>query len=1600
MTKRGRRGARHSRGLSQWWRKRVAVLGALLLAFSGILGAANVAIAALPGIAIDLLHNGQVAADGHEVETGQNVQLRVSYDAEQLAGGESIVVSLPSGIDLNGALPDNSAIESVTDHGNGTYTVLFKNPKPVGVTEGAFAFTFRAANESGEGGSRITWELGGETHGVTIVVKDREVTPGEPYSHWNGHNKGVNSSANLSDFVTMGVDNGDIVFTGLDSDIEDAVLTYTLTIDSKEARPAGYTVNDALSAGLSYGTGFQATLTTFDTDGVADAGTPIAFVPAVTGTSPQSFTGTLPALPQNSRVTITYTAAVTDTAALEALLRAKFNELGGAPGSFGISLSNTATFGGGDPRTASVYVGGNVAGVGVGDEQFAKLQSWNQQTLYIGDDGAVDDLDTMTYTLRANLSAWDGRNANFTLSRNVVIQDTLIDQAEWLDGEAGFLVVRPASGSGLQTLTQATTCTTADAFASDAYIGQWCLNGQTLLINVGKNNPASQTNIEIDVRAKLNTVTGLPTGWTPIQGATAYNWSNKATFYYRAGDATDRWSPGATIVDLPGSPGEGIKEDQTFNKTSQTDVVRVNPGQSAKIKYNFTIDIGRAELDITKSRIVDEVNPELFDLSDLSNVKVTGQYNYWRPLGESDFTKSVDGDGNLVVELSPSGINEVETGPSGTPQRLVVEVELTTVPLTGKETLEVYNKARLIGEAGDQIYWNEDETEATSYGDEAELRKRLIDPVTGEAAQEIEVPVKDGEFLNDEFIYSIEVIPRGNYGTAFPVQIFTRHDVLPENLTFLGFVDVDSQGVPSSTVKTETTVDLNGNIQALYDNGVVTIQQRQGTNLQTGQRIVVYFKVRATVPDGDLSNSIAGSTAVIKPVGDPSIDIEKWSDEGEEPEYSEGGTLTNDKFDGDFDAAPGKTLTAGATLPINFTISNDGHEDLVDVVVSDELTSGEGEIQDLVCTFPDESTGVSWAGPFKVGTQFDCTGTLPALEAGETHANLATVTGIGRVTREEVEDEDAWHGRVPEAGTEAPSMDIEKWSDEGEAPEYDASGALTNDKFDGDFDAAPGKTLTAGASLPINFTISNDGSEPLVDVVVSDELTGGVGAITGLVCTFPGGSTGTEWAGPFAVGTQFDCTGTLPALAAGNTHANLASVTAEGANSGVGVDDEDAWHGRVPEAPSIDIEKWSDEGEAPEYDASGALTNDKFDGDFDAAPGKTLTAGASLPINFTISNDGSEPLVDVVVSDELTGGVGAITGLVCTFPDASTGVSWAGPFAVGTQFDCTGTLPGLAAGAVHANLASVTAEGANSGVGVDDEDAWHGRVPEAPTPEPGDGPTTEPGDGPTTEPGDGPTTEPGDGPTTEPGDGPTTEPGDGPTTEPGDGPSTEPGDGPSTEPGDGPTSTPSDGSSDEPGDGPGTEPGDEPSNAPEDVPSIDIEKWSDEGSAPEYDESGALTNDGFDGDFDEEDGKQLVANTSQKINFTISNDGTEPLIDIVVSDKLTSGKGKIEGLVCTFPDRSTGTEWDGPLAVGAQFTCVGTLPALSAGDTHANTATVTAVGVDSGAGVDDADDWAAFVPSDGDLAATGGQLGTGLIALVVLLLGGGGALLAIRRRVS
>ena len=116
------------------------------------------------------------------------------------------------------------------------------------------------------------------------------------------------------------------------------------------------------------------------------------------------------------------------------------------------------------------------------------------------------------------------------------------------------------------------------------------------------------------------------------------------------------------------------------------------------------------------------------------------------------------------------------------------------------------------------------------------------------------------------------------------------------------------------------------------------------------------------------------------------------------------------------------------------------------------------------------------------------------------------------------------------------------------------------------------------------------------------------------------------------------------------------------------------------------------------------------DEDFDSAPGKQLVGTQAQAVRFRITNIGTEPLTQILVTDATSVGAG-VGPIDCNFSPVggpATGVT-GGPAVLPPTagFDCTATLPALGDSAAHADLATVTAVGAGSGIQVTDSDAWY-----------------------------------------------------------------------------------------------------------------------------------------------------------------------------------------------------------------------------------------------------------------------------------------------------
>jgi DNA-directed RNA polymerase II subunit RPB1 len=828
---------------------------ALLLAFASVVGMSLAASAATAGITSTILLNGAIYNGTPVVTEGDQITLRVQYN-DTVVPGATVVFDLGANVTVSGVPTGNTAIASVTQNGN-QVSVTFADPWPSDVNQGVFdlTLTVNPVDHSSEG--EVTWKIDGEENSIRVIVRD----DGDDFANvTEGYAKSV-SPNNLDSFVV--VQDGVV---SLRPTIAEQVLTYALNL-STPTPLAGFLIRDQLPEGLSYvEDSFAYTQTTWDAHGLNRATSdPESFVPVITGDAFEWTTN----LPGPSVTRVTYGAKVTDLDALTSALQAKYDALPGGIGTFETTLTNTAMFGeDGQTRTASVRVRGNVADPNPGPNlgaAFAKDTDWGSRNVETSEDGRLTPAADIVYTLKADLRGWDGTNPNKQLNRNVVISDVLPSQATWVSSAGDFI-----HADGGLVLTRAASCPEeALAFAEDAFVNQYCVDGQRLLINVGKD---AALNANISVRAQVETVVGLEqTGWTSVKGGVPYLLRNTADFFYRDGAPFGR-TRDVTVVVLPESE-EGINDPSIFTKTGAAEETTVNPGERVIVDYTFVVSAGKG-IDARTSRIVDLVDATVFDTSDLTTVAVSGSYD-GQELAATDFALSTDADGNLVIELAGSGKAIVTE--RGQDKEYRVAIKLTTRPFEGKETKEITNKAILFGADDDPDYWSDTDTEATSYGDEAEVRKRVFDRGSEQWVDTLKAQMDGaGNLVQDTYVYRVEFIPHGSYNHVVIVPV---QDILPEATEFLGFVTAETAA--TAEAPTFDPVELGGNLMAAYDSAArtVSITQKDGTLLDSDTAIAAYFAVKVTDASVPVINRIGKTFAEIIPLKSVSVGDYVWVDE-------------------------------------------------------------------------------------------------------------------------------------------------------------------------------------------------------------------------------------------------------------------------------------------------------------------------------------------------------------------------------------------------------------------------------------------------------------------------------------------------------------------------------------------------------------------------------------------------------------------------------------------------------------------------------------------------------------------------------------------------
>ncbi|GAA5224296.1 hypothetical protein GCM10025777_49270 [Membranihabitans marinus] len=845
----------------------LAALLISLLALTGLTALAPAAHAQTPGVTTNLLINGRAASPNTVITPGDTLRLNVQYSRDVVPGSTAVIElgGVPTSIDPASLVvpAGNTAIKSVTEH-DGAIHITFADPFPDDVSQGVWALNYTLREVEVSGTEKVTWRVDDEEHSIEVVVR----APGDEFENVSSRVAKNAARPNWNSAVTID-DDGQVV---LNPSIIGQKITYTLNVDTaKDQNRQGFTIADQLPEHLVLDPeSFRAELTTWDDQGRNRKIEPLEFTPAVAD-GHTGFTHTLD-LPNPSRLKVTYTASVPHEsahAALRDMLQVELDKLVAEDrtGNFGFNLRNTATFGD-QQRTADVWLGGHRAGPPAPetprlDSIFTKSGNWDhgRRDVLVDEGGTLQPAQDITYTLRANLSTFDGRNEHFVLGRNVVISDPLPQQARWSTDAADFITAQ-----GMELTQAAGFSGTAEDFAADEYVGHWAVVNQLLLVNLGRN----QSDVTVAVKAQVTTIEDLYAWKNPNNGSTHYPLRNRASFIYSEEKAAHEREAAVDLIVWDESD-DGRHDPDKFSKTAlSSETITVVPGETTELDYRFTVQ----NVDLTKSYIVDYVNPEYFETSNVEEIAaaITGKFNWWHEMDATYFDVSVDDDGNLIIKLSDKGINLVKDNPTA---RLEVTITLTTVPLAGKQTLSITNKASLFGQDEVPIYWSEVRAEATSYGDEAQVRKSIRDTENRLWTTNLRAEVNDeGELVQDEYVYNIAFIPHGNYDG---VPIIPVIDNLPEEVEFLGFVT--DENVDTGAGAVAGPVEIGGNLIASYDaeNHRVTLANKQGEVLskQDGISANVLVRITSFELDTPIINVIGNTSATVTPSDGYPVSIAK-----------------------------------------------------------------------------------------------------------------------------------------------------------------------------------------------------------------------------------------------------------------------------------------------------------------------------------------------------------------------------------------------------------------------------------------------------------------------------------------------------------------------------------------------------------------------------------------------------------------------------------------------------------------------------------------------------------------------------------------------------
>lgn len=847
------------------WRGLSALLAGLLTALLVVTGvSATPAMAAPTGtVVVEFPGAKENSSGGAPVYVeGEPYKMTVSYDNKVVPGGHEVTIVVPKGFTIKNAPADNSSIESFLVDADGNLTVKFKDP--ISVPQGFFEIDLVVDSRTDSSLETVEWGVKGNEETKTIVIREKDD---------NLINFDRNASAKNAFGATwpeVKVVDGQVV---LGEDFLNTEIPFAVTVWNKD-QPT-ISIADQLGPNLTLvPTSFKMTQTKWDANGLNKK---VADVP-VGPFSGTNFTIDQPA-DANSIYDLRYSAKITDAAALEnvrALLQAQYEGVKDTENAeFKIKLTNSATVQS-ETHGTETWITGRTPVAPKPDigAAFGKGNNlpWNT-AIETEEDGItlVKPL-PVTYDLKADLTRFkDFENTKYALTRNVVMTDTLPEQLRWLtDGE--FLTL---DGTKLQKVEGVS----AEDFADDNYALKYMVDGQTLMINAGRDVTKNYT---FKAKAELYTVKGLSTtekpGDNPYAAIQFSRITNLAQWTYSGPDGVVTTKDTSTDHQLyiPKDKGATVDDKNKFDKTAP-EKIQVKKGTEF-VEIPFTFSVGKNVGNALTSSVIDQIDHSTLNVTEknLDEIKatITGTYGSTALTGKM-FDLSLNEDNNLV--FTPNKNFPRDQNSDEARDAFTFTATLHTKPLEGNTALTVKNSASYVGSDIHYVYTSVTVPKAGVIGGEMDVTKTVYNEDAKEFTTNLRVEVdEDTQTLTkSEFVYRIQLLPTMD----FTKVLFDLDDVLDPRLELLGFVDpkdfATGNPTPSNSYKipgTNVTVSVSTN-----DQGKKQIRVPKGEQLVGGDVTEFFFKVKMTdfsYGEG-IENAIGSKKATITPTNDFPLDISK-----------------------------------------------------------------------------------------------------------------------------------------------------------------------------------------------------------------------------------------------------------------------------------------------------------------------------------------------------------------------------------------------------------------------------------------------------------------------------------------------------------------------------------------------------------------------------------------------------------------------------------------------------------------------------------------------------------------------------------------------------